>query len=193
MRSGSRETFASLALATAVGAVLVLLAAPVRAQDDPNAGLAQCGNGVLDAGEECDPPGDTNPSCGVSERCGPTCGCEPVLDHFKCYRAVQKAQASLFHEVALIDRFEAVNARIKKVRHFCNAAGANGEAIGDPTHHLACYSVRETPNDGVGGDRRKQVIIENDFGQWAVRLKPRSELCVPSTTTAGAPPPQFDH
>jgi hypothetical protein len=170
----------------------MLLCGPVRAQDDPNAG-AQCGNTIVEVGEECDPPGSTSAGCVVGERCGPTCRCEPVLDHFKCYRAIQKAQTSLFHRVPLADRFETGDALIKKVRHFCNATGANGEGIADPTHHLACYSLRELVNDGVGGERRKQVVIENEFGQWQVRLKRRSELCVPTSTSVGAPLPDFDH
>lgn len=44
------------------------------AQDCP-AGAPTCGNAILEAGEECDPPGaDT---CGTSEVCSANCTCEP--------------------------------------------------------------------------------------------------------------------
>ena len=34
-----------------------------------------CGNGRVDTGEDCDPPGSTN-SCGTNERCNSSCECE---------------------------------------------------------------------------------------------------------------------
>lgn len=194
MRSGTRERTSTFVRVMVMGAALMLLPGLVRAQDDPNVeiAVASCGNGALDTGEACDPPGATTPSCVVGERCGPTCQCEPVLDHFKCYRAILKAQRSLFHQVSLDGRFESGRVLIKKARHFCNAAGLNGEAIADPANHLTCYSLREGESNGIGGERRKQVTIDNDLGHWKVRLKARSELCVPSTR-GQASVPELDH
>src|SRR5262249_42388575 len=72
-----------------------------------------CGNGIIDPGEQCDPPGSiTCPPgspAGAFLPCGPTCTCSPggaLLDHYKCYKTVESGRPRFAsRSVSLVDQF----------------------------------------------------------------------------------------
>ena len=56
---------------------------------------------------------------------------------------------------------------------FCNPVDKNDEGISDPTAHLTCYKIKED-------DKKRQVLIENQFGEQTLKVTKPKLLCVPS-------------
>jgi hypothetical protein len=96
------------------------------------------------------------------------------------------------------DRFRAATAftavadqaRVLKVKQFCNAVDKNDEGITDPSAHLTCYSVRGPLST------RPQVVTTDQFGELELDVrKQRSQICLPTqlvwvedTKIVGSPP-----
>jgi hypothetical protein len=80
--------------------------------------------------------------------------------------------------VNLVDQFEEADMTLLRPYRLCNPADKNGEGINDPTEHQMCYQIRDT---AVGPRfRRREVIVENQFGtQTLVVMRPET-LCVPA-------------
>lgn len=149
-----------------------------------------CGNGIIDPGEDCDPPGSiTCPAgspAGAFLPCPADCTCAPpfVLDHFKCYRTVgQIAQRS----VSLTDQFGPSTATVLRPSRLCNPADKNGGGINDLTAHLMCYKLRPAPF------ARRDVLVRNQFGDQTLTVVKPETLCnpaekdgVPLSSAAGA-------
>jgi hypothetical protein len=81
------------------------------------------------------------------------------------------------------DRFRAATAftavadeaRVRKVKQFCNAVDKNGEGITYPGAHLTCYSIRGPLS------ARPQVVTTDQFGELELDVrKQRSQICLPS-------------
>ena len=134
--------------------------------------LEFCGNGTVEAGEECD-DGNTNDGDG----CSSTCQIEP-LDHFFCYQTnasrgnICTVEAPLNAgggcsveaecggdagtefcvrnrfprgvQATLADEFEQKSFLIQKPLTLCNPADKNGEGITDPLTHLEAYRIKQT-------------------------------------------------
>lgn len=99
------------------------------------------------------------------------------LDHFKCYQTKPTPGAARFtrHNVTLTDAFESVNSVATKSRAICNPVDKNGEGIGDPTAHLACFSTRD---DRQAKFVQRDVQVTNQFGVQALRVIKPYQLCV---------------
>ncbi|HEV7735568.1 MAG TPA: hypothetical protein VGR62_25560 [Candidatus Binatia bacterium] len=177
---------------------------------------AACGDGIVDAGEQCDDGNvtsgdccsvactaesngnvcdDGNP-CTTSSACGDgaciasggdtRCGLD--LDRFKCYQATPTPSAPRFvrRSVALSDDFETVSAVVTKARAICNPVNTNDEGIDDPTAHLACYS---TVDDRRQRFLQRTVEVTSQFGVQQFRVLKPYQLCVPSEQGIVPDPP----
>jgi len=84
-------------------------------------------------------------------------------------------------------------ARVLKVKQFCNAVDKNGEGITDPSAHLTCYDIRRPIS------ARPQVVTTDQFGELELDVrKRRSQICLPTDllyiedVKIIAPPPLID-
>lgn len=109
---------------------------------------------------------------------------ELVLDHFKCYRVdledPRPGEFSGQHKVTLDDQFEQeLGATVRRPEMLCNPVSKNGEEIQNPDAHLVCYKT--TPPTQQPPFEKREVIVNNQFGQQTLRVKNRDNLiCVPS-------------
>jgi hypothetical protein len=110
----------------------------------------------------------------AKDRIAPPAPIVPSIDHFKCYRAKGKLQAS---GLTVEDQFGTINLNLTRMLHFCTAVDKNGEGIMNPAANLACYKVRlpagNLPMPGT-------VFINNQFGNNSFGVFRPTELCVPS-------------
>ncbi|MGH7785486.1 MAG: TIM-barrel domain-containing protein [Candidatus Binatia bacterium] len=144
-----------------------------------------CGNGVLDAGEECD---DGNAI--AADACSDRCLIVP-RDDFKCY-AAKALDKMLFARptVAIDDPFlDAARDTIKPTL-LCNPADA-GRAVLDPTAHLTCYKLKKPA--GAPAFAARQVTVANRFGVTSMRLTKPASLCAPSELDGQASALNLDH
>lgn len=167
-----------------LAATLVLtIAAEVRAD-------SLCGNGALDSGESCDPPGTftcpTGSPTGSFLVCGEDCTCPAqVLDKFRCYGARGHSFPSL--SVALVDELVTSQAKIVRPQHFCNPADKDGEGVIDPTAHLTCYQIKELKF------ARREAVVRDQFGEHTLTyIKPKF-LCAPSKRNGVPSALNMDH
>jgi len=101
-----------------------------------------------------------------------------ALDHFKCYEA--KGQAPR-ETVDLEDEFgKEPKVRVGKPAFFCNPVNKNGEGILNPEVHLTCYEIERK------GEKR-DVVVENQFGEQTLTVEEPELLCLPSGKTAVVP------
>lgn len=108
-----------------------------------------------------------------------------VLDHFKCYRVdLEDPRPGQFRSqqppVALDDQFEQEpGATVRRPELLCNPVSKNGEEIKNPDEHLVCYKT--TPPAKQPSFGKREVIVNNQFGQQTLRVWNRDNLvCVPS-------------
>jgi len=110
--------------------------------------------------------------------------CQPMPDHFKCYRA---NAPGVTRTVSLADQFGSSTVTVRKPNRFCNPVDKNGEGITDPTGHLMCHKIkgpRFAPRD---------VVVRNQFGDQTIHVVRPETLCnpaekdgVPLSSVAGA-------
>jgi hypothetical protein len=101
----------------------------------------------------------------------------PVLDHFKCYsvRAPSNLRSPV---VALRDQYSSTSAAVGRPFMLCAPVDKNGEGVNDPTAHLTCYQIDESP-PFLG----TSVPTKNQFGEETLSVTGRlggRQLCVPS-------------
>jgi hypothetical protein len=102
----------------------------------------------------------------------------PTIDHYKCYEAKGHAPRET---VNLEDQFgKEPKVRVGKPAFFCNPVNKNGEGILNPEVHLTCYEIERK-----GGKR--DVVVENQFGEQTLTVDEPELLCVPSGKTAVVP------
>jgi hypothetical protein len=110
----------------------------------------------------------------AKDRNAPPAPIVPVIDHFKCYKAKGKLQAS---GLTVDDQFGTISLNLTRMLHFCTAVDKNGEGIINPAANLACYKVRlpggNPPMPGT-------VFINNQFGNNSFGVFRPTELCIPS-------------
>jgi hypothetical protein len=91
--------------------------------------------------------------------------------------------------VDLVDQFGATTASAYRPERICNPADKDQEGIQDPTAHAMCYAIRET------GFARRQVVVQNQFGEQTLNVIRPAELCTPAAKD-GVPlaaPDLLDH
>ncbi len=96
--------------------------------------------------------------------------CAP--DHYKCYKTAPARFDRLTR--TLTDQFGRTTATVVRPVRFCNPVDKEGEGICDPTAHLMCYQISEPPTV------RRDVVVENQFGEQALRILRSESLCVPA-------------
>src|SRR5262245_28975791 len=78
---------------------------------------SSCGNAVVEAGEQCDPPGSSCTGAFAGQTCQADCQCgsaQPaILRHFQCYE-VRPPQRFDDRVVSLDDQFRSFDATVKK-------------------------------------------------------------------------------
>jgi hypothetical protein len=98
----------------------------------------------------------------------------PPEDHYKCYRTWQRGHTFEQKDVTLEDQFTRTKATVKRPRHICNPVDKNGEGVSDPTAHMMCYKIKEPRF------KRRDVVIENQFGEQRLTVLGPHNLCVPA-------------
>jgi hypothetical protein len=103
--------------------------------------------------------------------------CEETVDHLKCYRT-RRSVSFTPNGVTLDDQFETSDMTVLRPYRLCNPVDKNDEGIVDPAEHQMCYQIRDTT--AQARFRRKDVLVENQFGkQTLVATRPET-LCVPA-------------
>jgi hypothetical protein len=101
-----------------------------------------------------------------------------AFDHFKCYRGARATPRFQRKTVQLNDDFESRSTLVRRPDSICNAVSVDGDAVLDPTRHLACYKIRSNP--GQPQHTRQDISYDTPFGSaGATTVKP-SLVCVPS-------------
>ena len=102
----------------------------------------------------------------------------PTIDHYKCYEAKGHSPRET---VNLEDQFGKEKVRVHKPAFFCNPVNKNGEGILNPEVHLTCYEIEKKD------DQKRDVMVENQFGEQTLTVEEPELLCVPSGKTAVMP------
>jgi hypothetical protein len=96
-----------------------------------------------------------------------------TLDHFQCYKT--KGQAP-YVAVDLEDQFGLLaGVFVEQPEYFCNPVDKNGEGIRRPSEHLTCYKIRAEKE-------KRDLLVENQFGEQTLEIQKPELLCVPSST-----------
>src|SRR5262245_20536881 len=129
----------------------------------------RCGNGVIDPGEQCDPPGSiTCPPgspTGAFLPCNPDCTCPSVgADHYVCFNS--GTNESNLPDVTLADQFETANFHPKRChpKSFCAPAAKNGGQVNDPVTHFKGYKLTRLS----GPNPLLTVVLQSWFGTGRV-------------------------
>jgi hypothetical protein len=101
---------------------------------------------------------------------------DPSLDHFELYTAATAPGTTRFEkrEVDLEDQFLDETVKLKKPVRLGVPTNKDGEGITDPSTHLTCYSLKAPRFE------KRDVEVENQFGQFRLTVKKPNMLCVPS-------------
>jgi hypothetical protein len=100
----------------------------------------------------------------------------PSLDHFELYKATRKSRAPKFEkrEVNLEGQFLQGTVRLNRPVRLGVPTNKNSEGINDADSHLTCYSLRARRIN------KRDVEVENQFGQFQLTVRKPNMLCVPS-------------
>jgi hypothetical protein len=100
----------------------------------------------------------------------------PSLDHFELYRARTASGTPRFErrDVELEDQFVDETVELKKPVQLGVPTDKNDEGITNPSAHLTCYSLRAPRFE------KRDVEVENQFGQFRLTVRKPNMLCVPS-------------
>jgi hypothetical protein len=114
----------------------------------------------------------TNELCVPSQESGEP----PSIDHFELYRTTRKPRAPKFvkREVNLADQFLEETVRLIKPVRLGVPTDKNSEGINEADSHLTCYSLR------APRFKKRDVEVENQFGQFRLTVRKPNMLCVPS-------------
>ncbi len=152
-----------------------------------NGVLTFCGDGVVDAGEQCD---DGNVVSG--DGCSATCGLETAggVDRHLCYLTKPEKNSLSVFEVArgvtLADRLETLTVNVKGPDLLCNPADVGGSGIVNPAAHLRTYPV--TPVKGSPKfTKRVGIGVVTELGALTVDLIQRDDLMIPASKSLTGP------
>jgi hypothetical protein len=108
----------------------------------------------------------------------PTPAPVPDPDYFELYKIRRARGEPRFQKlvVKVTDPFLdwSENVELKKPVQLGVPTDKNGEGITDPSAHLTCYSLRAPRFE------KRDVEVENQFGQFRLTVKKPNMLCVPS-------------
>jgi hypothetical protein len=130
-----------------------------------------------------------------------------LIDHYKCYEAKPDDKFAR-REVLLEDQFGVTTVTVRDPQLICTPVVKNA----DPGHavlifpddlrnsidHLVCYNIRAGDKEGSKegnkkgdkqgdkeGTERREVLVDNQFGQQPLEVAKPQLLCVPSIKTLG--------
>jgi photosystem II stability/assembly factor-like uncharacterized protein len=163
--------------------------------DDECDGAGVCG---VDNSDPC----DDLIACTTSDTCtAGVCVGDATLcidpDHYKMYKAKRASGEPKFAgiTVVLVDQFETKSTFVQKQKVFGASTDKNAEGINSPDVDLACYKIKDTPEQEKFPGR----IVEstNQFGTQQLRVGKARDLCLPAASDLVAPPvlgaPSVDH
>jgi len=128
-----------------------------------------CGNGVLNAGEQCD-DGNRIDRDGCSSRC-------LIEPSYKCYQGKDLKNPEFAKTLAdTTDQLTTEQVKVKKVRFVCLPVDAGGGTPPDSAGHLTCYQVKAAKLSP-----KPQVEVTTQFQTSRFELKKPQLLCAPST------------
>ena len=144
----------------------------------------ECGDGLLEGSEQCD-DGNTVPGDG----CDATCQFEPnFLDHYMCYK-IKPTSPFTQIPVSLVDQFENAAATVKKPLALCPPADKNGEGVHDLVTHEEMYLIKQTSPV----HQARTVSTRDQFGTLSLDALTVQTLMVPTNKGLGTvPPPPAD-
>ena len=149
-----------------------------------------CGNGMLDPNEVCDDGNQSDGDCCAADCFSADPFCGRHLDNYKCYGATLRAGTFIGSTATLTDPFGTSTASIRQPTALCNPVDQSGSGFVDPTAHLTCYPVKDTPRRNI---RPRNVLIRNQFGLKTLQVSRPSRLCVPSEKNGVASALDLDH
>jgi cysteine-rich repeat protein len=181
-------------------ACVVMLGASVLPARAAIAQVPTCGDGVVDAGENCDDGNVGGGDCCSADCQTPDVRCGLGLDHYQCYQIKERVKTNKFQPVtvSLADQFETIDeSLVKKPRFICNPVDKNGEGIADPTAHQVCYTNRDD-RSAVGKFAKRTIEVSNQFGLQRLIVQRPNHVCLPAAKAIdpalpGAPPAALDH
>jgi hypothetical protein len=99
-------------------------------------------------------------------------------DDFDFYKAKTTPGTTKFdrREVNLVDQWINEDVTLTKPTRLGVPTSVDGGGINDPSSQLTCYKVTKVSNF-----KKRDVAIENQFGEFMLRVKKPNMLCVPST------------
>ncbi len=117
----------------------------------------------------------------------------PPLDDVRCYpsRTAKGTPKFSARTVRLADDFEDKSVIVEAIASICPPAGLDGDAIDDPTAHLACYKTKDAKGQPAFAGR--DVLTTDRFGGLALRLGRASTLCLPAGADGGPVAAGLDH
>jgi len=98
--------------------------------------------------------------------------------HFKCYQVVKETPVFEELNVFLSDQFEDKDTTVKVPTLVCNPVDKDGEGINNPDFHLTCYKIKQVK--GQTPFNKRNVLIDNQFGELTLVVGKPQLLCVPS-------------
>ncbi len=198
---------ATFAAAIVLPAARLLLTRVVTGVAGPRVAWAvlACGNGTIEAGEECDPPGSVTCPPGSPAMaflaCTGNCTCPtttttttstttttlPPLDHFECYEI--KPGFFVNQQVTVQDQFGTISELLRFPHRLCNPTNKNNEGVHDLADHLAGYVMKAPKFTRIANQ-----TITNQFGTTLIDVV-RPDLLMVPTSKDGVPisPPPVDH
>lgn len=130
----------------------------------------RCGDGVLDAGEECDDGNEAG-----DDGCSRDCRLEPA-QHLRCYQARSETSFTPRSATAA-DPFGTSELVVEEPVNLCVAVDVDGTGVPAPTTQHTCYRTGSLP--GAARFRRHVVDATDSFGPLRLDLKRPDTLCVP--------------
>lgn len=125
---------------------------------------------------------------------GGACACQPVLDHFTCYKAAATKDSAKFAGidnppgVTLSDAFGPSTAAVKKPKFLCAPTNTSGEDPSAPTHteHLEGYQIKPAAKRLLPTN----LTVTDQFNPRGLTIDPKKEshLLVPTVKSLAAPP-----
>ena len=113
-------------------------------------------------------------------------------ERYKCYGARTSSGSPRFARkiVTLVDQFEVKLTEVRRPAQFCTPTSKNFGSLDDPAAQLTCYDIRDA--SGQPRFERRDVLVDDQFGQLTLRLRRAVSLCVPAEKNGVVSPLNID-
>jgi len=105
-------------------------------------------------------------------------------DNFNFYKARTTPGTSAFdkREVNLVDQWISEDVTLTKPMRLGVPTSVDGGGIADPNSLLTCYQVKKASKF-----KKRNVAIENEYGEFVLKVRKPNMLCVPSNEVGSNP------